>query len=542
MSGAFPTGRPRFDRRGIVCALWVAACIVAALGSLRAQDFVTVPPTATPPASAPPTFPVTEPALPADPTAPNTLQSPAAPNASGIPLIPTQPLAPAEPIPRAGLPAAPLVGSGALPGGALADPGALPANPSALPEGAATTNNIGTARRFQYAFAVTLGATYDNNIFLEPGGVRGDLYFTLQPGVTLGFGGGYGGGEKDNLVRFSYSPQVLLYVDHPELDTVQHFVNLFGVYHFNRLTVRGAQDVEILDSTDVGNPHPSNQLGGTVGTTDPNGGTGTTTGSFPVANNPVSSVNLDVGQRTRENLYNTSLLGNYYVSDKVSVDVSGQLSVSDYAGALLSNTTLSGSGFFNYSPTGKTTLGLGVTAGYVIADRPNPDQSFEQGNLRLSYVPSSKFVFSGQVGLELRQSSDEDNTEVTPVFDLSVSYNPFDSTAISLTGSRQTLTSAVLGGQDYRTTGLTLGVSQRFFQKFFLRLSVGYTHSEYVATVVGVSAARTDDYFFLQPGLDYNVRDNLSVGAFYSHRESTSSQTNRDFSDDQGGGRVSFSF
>ena len=518
-------------------ALLAATLVVSAASSLQAQDF-----SPGRPATTPQTPPAAEPALPADPTAPNSLQPPANPGFPGLPLIPTQPLSPAEPLPRTGLPVGPAGGNGALRGGIVPDPGAAPPASPAVPETAATTGNIGTARRFQYAFAVTLGATYDDNIFLEPGGGQSDLYFTLQPSISLGLGGGLGGGEKDNLVRFGYSPQVLLYVDHPELDTVQHFINLAALYHFNRLTLRGTQDIEILDSTDVGNPHPFTQFTGNTGTTDLNGGAGTTPGGFPVANNPVSNVNLDVGQRTRLNLYNTALLGDYYVSDKVSIDVSGQLSVSEYAGALLSNTTLSGSSFFSYSPTGKTSLGLGVTAGYVITDRPNPNQSFEQGNLRLSYVPGPKLFFAGQVGLELRQSGDEDNTEVTPVFDLSVSYNPFDSTSISLAGNRQVLSSAVLGGQNYRITGFTLGANQRFFQKLFLRLNVGYTHTDYVATVTGVSAARADDYFFVQPGADYNLRDNLTVGAFYSHRESASSQSNRDFSSNQVGVRLSFSF
>ena len=229
------------------------------------------------------------------------------------------------------------------------------------------------------------------------------------------------------------------------------------------------------------------------------------------------------------------------MSDKVSYDASVQFSDSDYE-TLLSSSTLSGSLFFNYSPTGKTTVGLGVTAGYVFAEAPTPDQSFEQGNLRFNYTPSPKLLASGQVGLELRQSSAQGSSEVTPIFELSASYSPFDGTSISLDGNRQVETSAVLGGQDYTLTGITVSVSQRFFQRAYLRLSTGYSHTDYVAEANNVDAARSDNYYFLQPGVDITVRENITAGGFYSFRTSTSSQSNRNFNDNQVGLRLSFGF
>ena len=94
---------------------------------------------------------------------------------------------------------------------------------------------------------------------------------------------------------------------------------------------------------------------------------------------------------------------------------------------------------------------------------PTPDQSFEQGNLRFNYAPSPKLLATGQVGLELRQSSARGGSDLSPVFELDASYSPFDGTSITLTGNRQVEASAVLGGQDYTTTGFSLSLSQRFF-------------------------------------------------------------------------------
>ena len=487
------------------------------------------------------TLPPDSPALPADPTAPPSSTDPAAsslptdptaPATTGPPTAPTNPLIPSQPPPTANPFSAPTLSPTPFSGAAAqpSNPFSLTpsANPSAPLPDATTTNNIGTARRFQYNFALTLGTTYDDNIFLESASrKRSDVYFTLQPTVTLGFGGG-GGDGLGNVVRFTYSPQVLLYAARTELDAVQQFVTLSGVYRLPRITLTGSLGVQILDSTDVGNPQASATPGQSI---------------LPVSTSPVSSINLDTSQRTRANLYSVALDANYFVSDKVSYDVAGQFSETDYQSEeLVSSSALSGSFFFNYTPTGKTTVGVGVTGGYVPADTPTPNQSFEQSNLRFSFSPSPKLLATGQVGLEVRQSSGKSGSDLSPVFELDASYFPFDGSAISLTGNRQVQASAVLGGQDYTLTGFSVSFSQRFLQRVFLRLTTGYSHSDYTSETSSASAGRSDNYYFVQPGVDINLRDNLTVGGYYLFRSSTSSELDRNFTDNQIGVRVSFGF
>ena len=515
-----PTHGSRAVRSLLLASVLAATYLCPGGRPARAQ---TLPPNS--PALANPTAPPspdpTASSLPTDPTAPATTGPPTAP---ANPLIPPQPPPTANPFPAPSLSPTPFGGAAAPPD----NPFSLTpsANPSAPLPDATTTNNIGTARRFQYNFALTLGSTFDDNIFLEASSrKRSDVYFTLQPTVSLGFGGDDGSG---NVVRFTYSPQVLLYAAHAELDAVQQFVTLSGVYHLPRITLTGSLGVQILDSTDVGNPQGSATPGQSV---------------IPVSTSPVSSVNLDTSQRTRSNLYNAALDANYFVSDKVSYDVAGQFSETEYESEkLVSSSTLSGSFFFNYSPTGKTTVGAGVTGGYVPADAPTPDQSFEQGNLRFSFNPSPKLLATGQVGLEVRQSSGKGGSDLSPVFELDASYFPFDGSSISLTGNRQVQTSAVLGGQDYTLTGFSVSFSQRFLQRAFLRLTTGYSHSDYMSETSSVSAGRSDNYYFVQPGVDLNLRDNLTVGGYYLFRSSTSSELDRNFADNQIGVRLSFGF
>lgn len=466
------------------------------------------------PAPGTPTAPATipgEPSLPTDPTSPSTVGTPATP---GISLIPASPLLPPEPPPRRP--------ADTLSGGSPPDPFAVPREPNAIPADATVlpaSNDIGAARRFQYNFGLTIGTTFDDNIFLDSADRRSDLYFTFQPTLSLGLGGGKSAGDDATVVRFNYSPEVLLYVDHPELDAVQHFIALSASHRFNRLSLSAAQNVQILDSTDVGNPQSFSQ-------------------TSPTTSAPNSNVNLDTGQRTRANLYATSVQANYSYSDKVSYDLNGSFGVNDYAGKLLSSRTVSAGGTFNYTPTGKTTFGLGASAGYTLTDGITPDQLFEQLNFNLSYSPGFKLNASVQVGLELRQAGGGFN-ELTPVFELNLGYSPFDGTTINLTGSRRVFTSAVEAGQNYTATTLTLSLNQRFYQRYYLHVDVGYTNTTYVAVAQGVDGGRTDNYFFVQPGLDFKVHENILVGAFFSYRDSTSTGNGRPFVDNQVGLRLS---
>ena len=500
--------------------------------------------------------PTDDPGLPAAPdstpsvsTNPNSVLPPYAPsNNAASPLLPASPPLPPHPsipdptlLPDSTPPPAPTpfplpvpaqtgaalspVTSGApLTNGA---PGTTP--DTLLPGGATTTNNTGAVRRFQYAFRLNTGFTYDDNIFLNGNGTAGgrglsrsDVYFFIEPSVSLGYGDFLT--RATNYVELDYTLDALLFTRNTSQDTVQHFVNLQGAYHFAQVTFTLSQGVQILDSTDLGA-----------------GGSGGLLGS---ANTPATSagqVNLDASQRTRLNIFTTRVDANYAFSDKTSVDLDGYFSAYDYA-SLTSSDTISGDAYFNYSPTGKITLGLGVTGGYVIQDAPAPDEYFQQLNLRLSYAATTKLSAAGSVGLEVREISGGGGTEVNPIFNLTVTYAPRDSTSLSFTASRNIDTSAVLTGENFDTTGFTFTVSQRFFQRATASLSLGYTNSDYVTTGRGVGLDRTDDYYFVQPGIDYTIRDNLSVGLFYSHRQNASSLSGNSFNDNQIGAHVSLSF
>ncbi len=551
MIGASP--RPVAPRRaGVVWAVvTVAACLAFVFG-LSAQTTPASPPSdapaspdATPAPPPPDAYPVLPPYAPSNnasspllPASPPLPPHPSVPDASLLPPGGTPPPVPSP----APLPVVPQTGAAPLPVNSnvpVANGAPAAADLPGGAAGATTTNNTGAIRRFGYAFRLTTGITYDDNVFLTSDQAlpvtttgqktasrrdfsRADTLFVIEPAVSLGYGDFVS--RATNYIEFDYNADVLLYAKNTDQDTVQHSLGLQGAFHFAAVTLTLSQGVQILDSTDLSASNTGSLLGSTTG-----------------ANTAASQVNLDASRRTSLNIYTTRLGANYALSDKTSIDLDGYFTADDYE-TLISSDTISADVFFNYSPTGKITLGLGVSGGYVIQSDPAPDEFYEQINVRLSYLPTSKLSFSGSLGLEFRETSGVNSTDITPVFSLSASYAPFDSTSLSLAANRSTATSAVLSGQNFDTTGFTVSINQRLFQRANAHLSFGYTHSNYVYSGTGVSANRDDDYYFVQPGIDYTIRDNLSAGIFYVHRQSASSLSGNSFSDNQIGARLSLSF
>ncbi|MEP6809378.1 MAG: outer membrane beta-barrel protein [Chthoniobacterales bacterium] len=372
-------------------------------------------------------------------------------------------------------------------------------------------------KRFQYGFRLNLRGVYDDNISLRQTNRVGDYYFAIEPGVTIGFGDIVG--RDMNYIRLDYAPSIFLFADNSNEDAIQHLVRLEARYHFSRLTLGLSQDLQFLDGTNLN--------------------TANATGT-----NVAPGVNLDAGGNTALNLYNTNATFTYDLSGKTFL--SGGLHFVDYdfQNGLISSQAISGDLYFNYIYSPKLTVGLGASAGYNWVDSFNPNQTFEQINVRASYQVTGKITLDASAGVEFRQFEENygagDNN--TPVYEIGAAYQPFDGTAITLRGTRRVLNSAVLVGNDYAATNITLGVRQRLLRRIYLGLATGYEHSDYISTIQFVDASRRDNYFFVQPAVDVTITPFWTVGAYYLHRENKSNSGPFNFDDNQYGLRTSFTF
>ncbi|PYK39421.1 MAG: hypothetical protein DME49_03885 [Verrucomicrobia bacterium] len=376
---------------------------------------------------------------------------------------------------------------------------------------AGESDSSGEPRRFHYNLRLTVRGVYDDNIFISHVNRVSDYYFAIEPMITIGFGDIEGRGG--NYIRLDYMPSVILFVDHSDEDTVEHLIRLEGQYRFSRLTLNLSQDVAILDGAN---------LNSTLDTTG-------------------LQANLDVSARTRLNLYTTRLRANYELSGKLFLTGEFDASIYDYPD-FISSEIFSGGLYINYNWTPKVVVGIGGTAGYDLVDDPNPDQTFEQVNVRINYQMTGKLSLTASGGVEFRQFEGHRGERISPVFEAGAVYHPFDGTTVTLTASRRMLNSGFFPDQDFAATSVTLRIQQRLLQRIYLGLAAGYENADYFSTVNGVSATRDDDYYFVEPSVDVLITRFWSAGVYYLHREDISSFDFFSFYDNQVGVRTTFRF
>lgn len=402
-----------------------------------------------------------------------------------------------------------------------ADPEPSPKNDAALSSDSQANSmsdnapiDSGIPRRFHYTFRLTVRSVYDDNINLTHDNRISDLYTTIEPAISLGFGDIVG--RQENYIRLDYLASAFLFADHTENNALQHVMRLEGQYRVSRLTLTLSQIIQIMDGTDVQSIN--------------------STGGFD------QQVNLDVAGRTRFNVYTTHVNAAYYLTGKTFLSTGANYTRSDYHN-LISSEVLSGNLFLNYNYSPKLVVGIGGTAGYNEVDAPNPDQSFTQANVRLSYQITGKMDFVASGGVEFRDFKSGGQDQYTsPVFEMGLNYTPFDGTKLSATANRRTLNSAVLTGQDYAVTNFTVGVQQRFLQRFYLGLNAGYENADYFSTIAAINSTRDDDYYFVEPSIAVRVTRFWTVGAYYLHRANTSSFDAFSFHDNQVGLRTALTF
>ena len=353
---------------------------------------------------------------------------------------------------------------------------------------------------------------YDDNISFSSSGAKGGYYFAIEPSIALGFGAS---GGEGNYIQFSYKPSFFVFVDHDDQNAIQHIITLGAYHRFSRLALTLDQNIELLDGANLN----------------------TTTSGL---SNPGI---IDVGGRNSVNLYTTRLDATYDLTGKTFLSGGLGFSISDYRESLTSSAYFSGNIFINYNYSPKLVIGLGGTGGYNWVDSPSPNQTFEQMNMRVGYQVTGKISLSASGGVEFRQfDGDARGGYVSPVYDLSATYQPFDGTTITLSGNGRIQNSAALAGQDYQTTNITATVQQRFLTRMHLGLTVGYEHAEYFGAANGVNATRDDNYYFIQPSLDLTVTRWWTAGGYYLHREDNSSTEVFSFYDNQFGVRSEFTF
>jgi hypothetical protein len=377
--------------------------------------------------------------------------------------------------------------------------------------GAPVSENV---RRFHYELTIQVAEIYDNNLSLAPNNRIHDYYTRLGAVLTLGFGDTIM--REENFLEMFYEPDLLIFADHSNFNTVQHVAYFAAQYRFSRLTLGAAENIQLAETGD-------SQLPGFAGTV-------------------VNGVNIDTGGRRRINTYTTHVSATYDLTGKTFLSSAGDYTRIDYSGSLTDSQRFSGNLLLNYQYSPKLVFGAGGTFGRDLLNQANSNQTFEQANLRASYAPTEKFNTSLSVGVEFRQFDTGSSASVSPVFDLSASYMPFDGSSISIEASRGTQTSAVLMGQDYASTQVQVTAKQRLLQRVVVSLIAGYQNLDYFDASTQTTASRGDNYYFVEPSIDIRITNFWYAGAFFVYRENTSNLSSFSFDDTQVGIRSALKF
>ena len=366
-------------------------------------------------------------------------------------------------------------------------------------------------RRFHYQFLLTVRGVWDDNIFLSHTNKVSDYYFAIEPQITIGVGDMQG--RNGSYLRLDYMPSAILFVDRSDQDAFNQLIHLEGGYNSGRLTLSLSQDIALLESANLSSFYD-------------------TTGLW---------ANTDASGPTRMNIFYTRLRASYDLTGKLFLQ--GELDSPTYFYPNnISDYTLSGGLYLYYNWLPKLSVGIGGTFGYTWVDDPTTNQTFEQVNLRLNYEVTAKLGLYASGGVEFRQFDGNRDTYDSPVFEVGVSYHPFEGSYISLAAGRRIYPSGYLSNQDFGATYVSGRFQQRLFHRVYLGLGAGYEHSNYFSTDRDVSAARDDDYWFIEPSVDVLITRWLSAGVYYLHREDSSNQDFFSWEDNQVGVRATLRF
>ena len=364
-----------------------------------------------------------------------------------------------------------------------------------------------------------VGITADDNVFITPTNQEKDVYFTLTPGIAIG----WGNYEKEvkalgefqhyfeapdfeldtelkNFVFAKYAPSVLLFSRLQGENAFDQDALVAGRWEFAKLTLGARVRYQTLTGSD-----------------------------------------FDTNSRTNRQILTAAINTAYDFSEKTSLEFnatndtvtyksgqgSGSRQVSqtlqDYTETILED-------WVNYQWMPKTLVSLGGRVGFLEL-QTSPSQTYEQLLARTVFRASGKLVISIDGGTEFRQVKNGNSANLNSVFSFGASYQPFGGTTISATAFRRNSASVITPDENITSTGISARLKQRFFQRFYLGLEGSYRYSEYVSSATGAASGRKDAYIFAKSSVSFDITRHLSAEFAYQHLQDESSQSGSSFAE-----------
>jgi hypothetical protein len=263
---------------------------------------------------------------------------------------------------------------------------------------------------------------------------------------------------------------------------------------------------------------------------------------------------VETGAQTDSTSYLTALTASYRFNSSLSLDLAVNQSFTFYNQSAVNNA--GGTGvqqllqstrewstldYINYQLYNRITIGLGAGVTYDNVSG-GPNQISETVLARINYKATDKSTFSLHAGVQDQQYFGGGQPSLlSPVFGATISYNAAKFTTITLDAERS-VAPAAFQSQITTTSSVTLGLSQRLFERFNLTASGAYTTSSYGTTVVGTAVNRNDDYYSLNTRMTWAFWQRATASVFYQYSIDMSSESVFSFTSSQEGFEIGYRF
>jgi len=255
---------------------------------------------------------------------------------------------------------------------------------------------------------------------------------------------------------------------------------------------------------------------------------------------------VETGTQTSTETYATALNLGYQFNQKLSLELGLNqnfrfLTQNLTASNLQDSRDWSSLDWLNYQVWPRLGLALGLGGGYIELGSQSAVAS-EQLQGRVTWKATDKLALVASGGGEDRQFLDGNQpSAITPIFGVSLMYQPFDVTAVSLDANR-TISPAYFQSQMTTSTSITAHLHQRLLGKLSLDLTGGYRVTSYEATTSAASTSREDKGATWSVRLSAPFRNRGATALFYQASQQSSSFQGYTYSSTQVGLEISYRF
>jgi hypothetical protein len=226
-------------------------------------------------------------------------------------------------------------------------------------------------------------------------------------------------------------------------------------------------------------------------------------------------------------------------TSRISLELSGAQNI-QLAEEFNNQWTWSTLDWINYQITPRTSVGIGVGAGYNLIRQAGtnsfraassagssalyPDSVYEQVMGRVSWFPASKLSFQVNGGVQFQQFLDSTGADngIFPLFGAAIVYHPVTPTLLSFNASHS-VGNSYYAAQFTESTSVAIGLNQRLFQRFYLSIQPAYTFTQYKGTFGNLPVTSEEDYFYIYVGLGTTLFKKLATSVFYQYKDNQSS-------------------